>query len=168
MPRLTPIQRARRQNTKGRWLSAFAVLLGLFTSCLAPAARAQVKTVQIPFTLSGGLILVDAKISGKSASLLFDSGAMRTFVKPSILDGLKETSGRAVSLADGNVVEVRVVKTAVSLGDASIQVLVSSYDMTRFADGIGVRIDGVVGQDVIGKFSAVLIDYVRHRITIIE
>jgi hypothetical protein len=40
--------------------------------------------------------------------------------------------------------------------------------MTRFAASIGLRIDGVIGQDVIGKFSGILIDYVRHRITLIE
>jgi len=40
--------------------------------------------------------------------------------------------------------------------------------MTRFADKIGIRIDGVLGQDVIAKFSGVLIDYVRHRITLFE
>lgn len=153
---------------KGHRITDLAPLLGLFMSFLAPAARAQIKRVEIPFSLSNGLMVVEAKINGKSASLLFDSGAMRTFVKPSILEGLKETSGKAVSLADGNVVEVRVVKTAVCLGDASVEVLVSSYDMTRFADGIGIRIDGVIGQDVIGKFSGVLIDYVRHRITLIE
>jgi Aspartyl protease len=158
---------ARRQIMKRHWSADFAALMGLFI-CLPPIARAQVKTVQIPFSNSGGLMVVEAKINGKSASLLFDSGAMRTFVKPSILDGLKETSGKAVSLADGNVVEVRVVKTAVSFGDASVEVPVGSYDMTRFSDEIGIRIDGVVGQDVIGKFSGVLIDYVRHRITLIE
>lgn len=153
---------------KRHWIADFAALMGLIIFCLPPMACAQVKTVQIPFSTSGGLIIVEAKINGKKASLLFDSGAMRTFVKPSILDGLKETSGKAVSVADGNVVEVRVVKTAVSFGDASVEVPVSAYDMTRFADEIGIRIDGVVGQDVIGKFSGVLIDYVRHRITLIE
>ena len=80
----------------------------------------------------------------------------------------KRDSGKAVSLADGDVIEVRVVKTAVSLGDASAQLRVSSYDVTRFAEGIGIRIDGVIGQDFIWKFSGVLIDYVRHRITLIE
>jgi len=153
---------------KRHGLTASTVSVALFMVCLAPMAHAQVKTVEIPFSFSNGLMVVEAKINGKTASLLFDSGAMRTFVKPSILDGLKETSGKAVSLADGNVVEVRVVKTAVCLGDASVEVVVSSYDMTRFADGIGIRIDGVVGQDVIEKFSGVLIDYVRHRITLIE
>lgn len=93
---------------------------------------------------------------------------MRTFVNPSILYGLKAASGKAVSLADGKVVEVQVVNTEVSLGDASVQAVVSFYDLTKFADGIGLRIDGVIGQDVIGKFSGVLIDYVRHRITLIK
>jgi len=150
-----------------RWI-ANAALTGLLTIGMAPMARGQVRTVQVPFSTSGGLIVVEAKINGKSASLLFDSGAMRTFVNPSILDGLKPASGKAVSLADGSVVEVRVVKTPVSLGDATLPVLVSSYDMTKFSGATGLRIDGVIGQDFIGKFSAVLIDYVRHRITLME
>jgi hypothetical protein len=162
------MQGARSQNMKRRCIANFAALVGLSMFSLVPTALAQVKTVQIPFSLSSGLIVVEAKINGKSASLLFDSGAMRTFVKPSVLAGLKEISEKAVSLADGNVVEVHVVKTAVSLGDASVEVAVSSYDMTKFADGIGIRIDGVIGQDVLGKFSGVLIDYVRHRITLIQ
>jgi hypothetical protein len=140
--------------------------LSLFPA--APAARAQVKTVEIPFSTSGGLIVVQANINGRSASLLFDSGAMRTFVNPAILDGLTTSTDKAISIADGNRVDVRVVKTVVSLGGASVEVAVSSYDITKFAASIGLRLDGVVGQDVIGKFSGVLIDYVRHRITLIE
>jgi Aspartyl protease len=134
----------------------------------APAACAQVTTVQIPFSSSAGLIVIEAKINGKNASLLFDSGAMRTFVNPPILEGLTSSSGKAISIADGNRVEVRVVKTVVSLGGASAEVLVSSYDMTKFAGSIGLGVDGVVGQDFMGKFSGILIDYVRHRITLIE
>jgi hypothetical protein len=134
----------------------------------APASCAQVTTVQIPFSSPGGLIVVEAKINGKNATLLFDSGAMRTFVNPSILEGLTSSSDKAISIADGNRVEVRVVKTVVSLGGASAEVLVSSYDMTKFAGSIGLRFDGVVGQDYMGKFSGILIDYVRHRITLIE
>jgi hypothetical protein len=65
-------------------------------------------------------------------------------------------------------VDVRVVKTVVSLGGASVEAAVSSYDMNRFAASIGIHLDGVVGQDVIGKFSGILIDYVRRRITLIE
>ena len=154
-------------------MKAFTIVVIGVSMCLlsffaAPAARAQVKTVQIPFTLSGGLIIVQANVNGKSASLLFDSGAMRTFVNPEILDGLTTTTDKAISIADGNKVEVRVVKTAVSLGDVSVEVAVSSYDITRFAASIGLRLDGVIGQDVIGKFSGILIDYVRHRITLIE
>ena len=152
---------------KHLWFVIVAVSMCLLL-CAAPATLAQTKTVEIPFSLSGGLIVVEANINGKSALLLFDSGAMRTFVNPSIIDGLKTSSGNAISIADGNAVDVRVVKTAVSLGSASIQVLVSCYDMTRFAASIGLRIDGVIGQDVIGKFSGILIDYVRHRITLIE
>jgi hypothetical protein len=146
----------------------FGVLMCLHLLLAAPPACAQVKTVEIPFSVSGGLILVDANINGKKASLLFDSGAMRTFVNPVILDGLTTTTDKAISIADGNRVDVRVVKTVVSLGGASVEVAVSSYDMTKFAASIGVRLDGVVGQDVIGKFSGILIDYARHRITLIE
>ena len=153
---------------KRLWIVVAAALMCLFLFCVAPTARAQVKTVEIPFSLPGGLIVVEANINGKTASLLFDSGAMRTFVNPSILDGLKTSSGNAISIADGNAVDVRIVKTAVSLGGASIQVPVCSYDMARFAASIGLHIDGVIGQDVIGKFSGVLIDYVRHKITLIE
>jgi hypothetical protein len=125
-------------------------------------------TVEIPFSVSGGLILVEANINGKKASLLFDSGAMRTFVNPAILEGLTTTTDKAISIADGNRVDVRVVKTVVSLGGASVEAAVSSYDMNRFAASIGIHLDGVVGQDVIGKFSGILIDYVRRRITLIE
>jgi Aspartyl protease len=156
------------QNMRRLLMVISTVLTCLLLFFAAPAARAQIKTVQIPFSYSDGLIVIQAKINGKTAALLFDSGAMRTFVNPAVLDGLKTVSGNAISIADGNAVDVRVVKTTVSLGDASLPVLVSSYDMNRFAASIGLRIDGVIGQDVIAKFSGILIDYVRHRITLIE
>jgi hypothetical protein len=144
--------------------------LSICLACImaAPAACAQVTTAEIPFSSPGGLMIVEAKINGKNASLLFDSGAMRTFVNPAILEGLTSSSDKAISIADGNRVEVRVVKTVVSLGGASAELLVSSYDMTKFAGSIGLRFDGVVGQDFMGKFSGILIDYVRHKITLIE
>jgi Aspartyl protease len=153
---------------KQRMIVVLGVSTFLFLLPVAPAARAQVKTVEIPFSLSGGLMIVQANINGRNASLLFDSGAMRTFVNPAILEGLTTSAEKAISIADGNRVDVRVVKTVVSLGGASVEVPVSSYDMTKFAASIGLRLDGVVGQDVIGKFSGILIDYVRHRITLIE
>jgi hypothetical protein len=149
-------------------IMAFGVPMCLLLLLAVPVACAQVKTVEIPFSVSGGLILVEANINGKKASLLFDSGAMRTFVNPAILEGLTTTTDKAISIADGNRVDVRVVKTVVSLGGASVEAAVSSYDMNRFAASIGIHLDGVVGQDVIGKFSGILIDYVRRRITLIE
>jgi len=149
------------------WIARVAALTVVMTIGIAPIVRAQVKTVQVPFSMSGGLIVIEAKVNGRTASLLFDSGAMTTFVNPSLLEGLKVTSGKAISLADGNVVEAQVVKTAVSLGDASIPVDLRAYNVARFAESIGLHIDGVVGQDVIGKFSGILIDYVRRKITLI-
>jgi len=150
------------------WIVVATVWMWLVFSFAAPAAHAQAKTVEIPFSFSEGLIVVEANINGKTVSLLFDSGAMRTFVNPRVLDGLKTSSGNAISIADGNHVDVRVVKTAVLLGDASVQVPISSYDMSGFTASIGLHVDGIIGQDVIAKFSGILIDYVRHRITLIE
>ena len=151
-------------------IAASVVLICLNMSLAAPAARAQAQTqtVEIPFSVSSGLIVIQANVNGKSVSLLFDSGAMRTFVKPSVVHGLKTTSGYAISVTDGNTREVRVVKTVVSLGDVSVPVLVSCYDMTPFIASMGLRIDGVIGQDVIGKFSRISIDYVGRKITLIE
>jgi len=75
---LTKMQWARGRSLKRHWIADFAAMVGLFVFFLPSIARAQVKTVEIPFSTSGGLIIVEAKINGKSASLLFDSGAMRT------------------------------------------------------------------------------------------
>jgi hypothetical protein len=67
-------------------IMACGVPMCLLLLLAVPVACAQVKTVEIPFSVSGGLILVEANINGKKASLLFDSGAMRAFVNPAILE----------------------------------------------------------------------------------
>lgn len=152
---------------KGLGIAVSAVVSCFFLVSNAPATGARTRSIEIPFSLSEGLIVVQANINGKQVSLLFDSGAMRTFVNPSILADRKTSSVNAISITDGKVLDVRVVRTAVSLGDASFQVPVCSYDMSTFAGSVGLHIDGVIGQDVIGQFRAVLIDYARHRITLI-
>jgi hypothetical protein len=94
--------------TGTRWAH---LLCGIVLLLFSGAVSAQQRTFTIPFRTVGGMILLDAVVDGKAASLLLDTGANNTIISPQAaglvakLDALKATKTTG---AAGEYVKARV------------------------------------------------------------
>ena len=110
-------------------------LLFLSTTSLAQ----ERKTYSLPFRAERSLILVSVTIDGQPKTLIFDTGAERTLIHK-LGDSVER---RVVVILPGRTLTNFPV----------IQADLSNMPLTK------VGADGVLGQDVLRKFSAVRIDF---------
>ncbi len=130
-------------------------LLLLFAGVASP--QEQHRTFRIPFHSVNGLILLDAKVNGVPAVLLFDTGASRTVVSVASSPVPQYHRNEAIH---GQAVEVRIV---LRLGeDFANSRVVAAMNLDTVEKQMGTRFDGILGQDVLREFSAVRIDYKNH------
>jgi Aspartyl protease len=136
---------------------------------LAPLAGAQGKTYTVPFHAVNGMILLDAKVNGKAATFLLDTGANNTIVSAQAaglsmaqLSVLKAT--RAGTGAEGDYISREVSLTLEHRAWLNRRMLIMNLDDA--SKRMGPRIDGFLGQDVLREFSAVRIDYRTQTITL--
>lgn len=97
---------------------------------LAVSLHAQERTYRVPFHSAKGFVLLDTTLNGKPAVLLLDTGAPISFT------------------LDGDGIELKgknAFRTAGNVG-------VAYYKPP-------IKFDGVLGEDILRKFSAVRIDY---------
>jgi hypothetical protein len=123
--------------------------------------------VEVPFELYRGyVIVVRGSVGGQDKlNFLIDTGAVPSVVDQRIVRKLK-LSGRAESLSvfSQNVPAQRVVLPDLQIGPVSAQRLpVLVRDLAFVERGLGVRIDALVGLDVLGR-SSFSIDYQAKKI----
>jgi hypothetical protein len=169
---VSPRLRIRRYRwpREGRWFIAALFVFLLLLVVLAVAHAQERKTFAVPFHTVRGMILLDGQLNGKPAVFLLDTGANNSVVdyraagfdtlKP---DKLRSTGGTG---AEGDCI-VREVK--LSLEHRSwLNRRVCLMDLADVSRRIGTRVDGFIGQDILGTFSAVRIDYKAHTVTLEE
>ncbi len=131
------------------------------------ATLAQERGYILPFHTVNGLILLDAKVNGKRAVLLLDTGAIHSIVdKQSAGLGnlaLHELDSMGGIGAAGNCSAREVHFT---LGGRDRTQLVCLLDLAVVSKRVGAHLDGFIGQDVLREFSAVRIDYKAHTVTL--
>ena len=117
---------------------------------------------RVPFHTVHGMILMDAVVDGKPASLLLDTGANNTIVSPQAV-GVATVQLRALQAtqagtgAEGDYV---IREADVRLAERRwINRRVLVMDLTDASKRMGTRVDGFLGQDVLREFSAVRIDF---------
>jgi Aspartyl protease len=137
------------------------LFLALLFFVAVASSQEQFRTFRIRFHSVNGMILLDAEVNGKPATLLLDTGANDTSVdarsagfSKMFPDKLRSTG---VVGAEGRcaVREVRLTLDHRDWHNRRVCVM-DLGDATRH---IGTRIDGLVGQDILRTFSAVRIDY---------
>ncbi len=148
------------------WFTAIMLLVGAASTWGAP------HTNTIPFTEASGccglpILLVHATVNGKPATLVFDTGAQGTNVSPGIAKG-----ARVVARDVGNAGAISVTTSPV----VSVDIVVGTDDFPRtlafvnstnqLSDGLGARIDGLLGEDVISQYKRVTIDFEAKTITL--
>ena len=136
------------------------LLLGLLL--LSGAAH----TSSVPFEVVAGrdALLFTALVNGKPATVVFDTGAATSMFAPEAAGvDLAKTSNLALSAsgASGDAVWVRCDIRIGTKVWKNAPVLATRLD--RVSKAYGRRIDGIAGQDLIGSFTRVSLDYARRE-----
>jgi len=167
---------ARIRKWSGRERSAVAyVLLAGFLSaiCLAgditvPAPPKKAQATEIPFSLRQGyMIVVEGKVADLDRlNLVIDTGTNPSMIDKSISDRLNlKGIQRGLSLFNKDLSSETVMLPDLELGPLHrVNLPVMVADFSKIGKGLGIRVDGVVGLDVLGATSFT-IDYQRNRLS---
>ena len=150
--------------------SLFATLL---LGCLMAGAVTAAGQVEVPFRQDGRnkLIFLEARINGKPALLLLDSGATITIVNARLLE-IGDWDLRASKFStEGPGFGGKAVWADAVLALAPTQAAkrrVAAVDLELFARSIGRRIDGLLGQDFLAEFDHVVIDFKAKKLLLYQ
>lgn len=156
-----------RQLKSNFYLKVFylRVLTGLLFCSLIfgslALAQESSRTFRIPFHTVNNMILLDATVNGKPASLLLDTGADATILSPQA-SGLSTVKLRALTATKTTGANGEYVKSRVDLRLAErhwIEREILVMDLSDASKRMGTRIDGFLGQDILREFSSVRIDF---------
>ena len=143
---------------------AVAAILATF-ALLTPAGFANGEPVLLPFRSVHSLILVDAKVNGHSATLLFDTGANDTIINAKLCGNVSAPSLEQTSRGPGIVGHALRLRVDLEIGGR----LLLSQPMSVMSLGdlpqrVGAPFDGLLGQDILREFRSVRINYRTHVI----
>jgi hypothetical protein len=144
-----------------------AVILSLL--CVAGAWPSMGGSVELPFRHDGPLhvLRVEGVVDGKPAVLLLDTGATRSLVDADRIGVRRAALPRATTRTGPGIRSAGIVRNvALELGGRAWgDRRMLAVDFGAFRDVYGAEVVGIIGQDMLTEFSAVEIDYRRHRIT---
>lgn len=142
--------------------AALAFVLFSFTR----SSYAGVRDVAIAIDRYGGII-VDARVDGQGPfRLLIDTGSSRSVLSQSICDKLgAQAVARTQVVSAGSSDKALIVRLhSLSIGVAAAQDLLAIVTPSRHLRELGGDIDGIVGQDFLGRFNY-MIDQERKVLT---
>jgi hypothetical protein len=137
--------------------------LAFLVSLLLP-----VTPLTVPFDLDAryGSIFVTVTINGRPATLLVDTGAASTIVRPELAGVRLPALDRSRFRGDVGF-EARGVWQTVQFGLGktwSTPLEVGAVDLTEAMQRYGRRVDGLLGQDVLRRFRRVTFDYATKKL----
>jgi predicted aspartyl protease len=113
------------------------------------------------------VMMVEAVVNGKPANLIVDTGADQTVVSPE-LAGLNQVdlmtatfSSRGAGLRADAIVREADLKLTSSRRFRIPVMVMRLEDVSKL---YGVKVDGLVGQDVLSRYGKIAIDYENKRI----
>lgn len=119
--------------------------------------------LELPFARHAryNAIFVQALVNGRSVTLLVDTGAASTFVAGDLVGVSQSTIARARFRREGGLEVSGVWKSAsLELGPSwREQVKVGAVNLATVSARYRRPIDGILGQDVLGRFARVTIDF---------
>jgi hypothetical protein len=144
-----------------------------FAQSCHPRIAAVPRTFTVPFRNVNGVILLDAKVNDRPAVLLLDTGAGLTVLSPDTAAWRSATlkkrfASRLAVGIDGATRSMGNTTATFELGRAITVTPVAVADLQSFAKALNIKLDGILGQDVLRGFSAVRIDYKSQLITLEE
>ena len=127
--------------------------------------QAGPNTVIIPFTLKGGLILINARIGEEYGSYIFDTGAKglvlnANYIRPDrLLDGVQ-----GVGISGGMRIGAKRLE-AFNLEELSFPgIVANTVDLAHLEKNKKMRIHGLIGYDVLKDFE-IMINYKEKHLT---
>jgi predicted aspartyl protease len=143
-------------------LTALVILILITASCAAQ------DVAKLSFTTSHGLMLVDVSINGTPAKMLFDTGASHTIISLS-LSGLAGRLAELKSGVNGTSGQAFDVEANLELGPVKISRLAClAANVDNVSRDLGVRVDGILGIDALGKFKEINLDMRAKTITLVR
>jgi hypothetical protein len=147
-------------------IRAFMLVL-VFMLILIPSSSAQ--TISVPFTRADLSVVVEIVVSGKTRHFLLDTGCGLTVMSPntagwSPVDVMKAVPSRSVTGIDGLSHSMGSTNATLEIGQTLIVTPVVVRDLGGFSEALKIKLDGILGQDVLSHFSRVTIDNKNKRL----
>lgn len=147
------------------------IAIVLFVLCFAApslgAGHDQGERV-LPLELINSLVVVDGQINGHPTRMVIDTGATETLIDSSFVKrlGLKPIDDHNIYFP-GQTVRGKVVNVGFQIGTDQFTQSVVAIDLKRRSadEGIGIKVDMVVGNSVLCKLSFFQIDYDKRTFT---
>jgi gag-polyprotein putative aspartyl protease len=139
-----------------------ALILSLLLATSSAAAELELR-----FELQSRhqAMLLTATIDGRPATLLVDTGAGATYVRAGLAGVNEAAIARARFRTDVGTDVAHVRRTVtLGLGAWSQELRVGAANLSSLSQRFGRPVDGVLGQDVLGQFSRVTIDFRRKML----
>ncbi len=150
--------------------SIIPIFVLFFMPILVPLISAQTTTV--PFTRTGSNIVADVAVGGKVRHFLLDTGAGLTVLSPGTA-GWSPAEVKVVGFKrqavgiDGSTHSMGSTTAELELGQTTIVTPVAVADLSPLSKALNMKLDGILGQDVLSQFSRVTIDY-KNKHLILE
>lgn len=163
-----------RENEMMKFISLIVLTFGSLMTADGQHARTATfsfppgGSIGVPFTIGENLILISASVNDKTGIFIFDTGAETTVVDGDFSSkvGLRQ-SGRMTGTGAAGTATAGILKggTLTIGGLTAHGITLYSLDLAFLSSGFGLRIDGVIGNDVI-KRTVAEIDYANTRLTL--
>ena len=140
-------------------------LMLLFLFMVPPQALPEPRIVALPFRSVNSFILVDAKIDGTPMQLLVDTGANKTILNAKSFCKAEMNVTKPVNRGPGIVGNALRLRVDLEIAHQFMfSQHVSVMDLEELSRQLGIRFDGLLGQDILNQFRSVRIDYKKHVI----
>ncbi len=114
---------------------------------------------RISFRTRGAYILVPARVNGRQATLLLDTGAALSTFSVKILPAINTDNRITMNLAKGSV-EAFLVPAGLILGDSDMKEMRCSFRRNIVVGDFKFgEADGVIGLDILSSFKTVTFDF---------
>ena len=157
--------------SKWKFSSRHITVMTLLVTLGSVAFSQSANRREIPFENSRvfGLVLVKAKVAGREAVLIVDTGSNQTIISSEIaplprmtLYNTRSTSKGSGWSGTGVLVRATVRIGSVAMNDHPVLVM----DMHDLSKSCGQRIDGLLGMDFFSELQLVVIDIKNHKLII--
>lgn len=141
-------------------------LLTLILTVATQFFAADKTPISIPFKSVGSLIVINLNLEGKPATMVLDTGAAATFVSLELVN-LTDSTSIQETRSGGFAVSGKVTLVSFELNGNHYNMPVIAMNMKDLSDKLGIKIEGILGEDFLRNFSSIHIDF-HHKTVELE